>query len=441
MISGKIGLKQISSFDKTQNCYAHVIQPVNYDQILKISQIPIIAQGSRLSYCNASSSSSGLSVNMFSFNKILHFDEVFGIIKMESGVTIGDLNSVAVGKNWTLPVLPGYPSITIGGCVAFNVHGKSQYKIGTFLDWILELTLFHPSYGEIKCSRTENEEIFNLTIGGMGLTGIILSVSMRLRKINGNLVEILRLNSSSIYDAVKLMQERTDQWDYVYSWNNLNLKGDSFGRGFVYLEKHIDKSLTYKVKAYKNRLLNSGKFPNLHSSLSINLMNNVYGIIENIKPTLTFSNIHESAFPIYGKEIYYYLFGKRGFREYQILFPFNSWESAIEEIKKLIQKKQMPIALGSMKLFSGVAHNLSFSGEGVCITIDVPNNSKSIAFLNLLDEITINYQGIINLSKDSRADYDLISKIFPQYYLFKQRINAFDPQKMFFSDLRIRLKI
>jgi hypothetical protein len=167
----------------------------------------------------------------------------------------------------------------------------------------------------------------------------------------------------------------------------------------------------------------------------------VYYHIELMKPELKQVSVSDSSFPIYGKEIFYRLMGSKGFREYQVLFSYNSWESAMEEIKKLIADSKIAIALGSLKVFRGKPHNISFTGEGVCITMDISNNEKGLLFFQALDEITLKHQGIINLSKDSRASAELVSALFPSYQQFKQGINAFDVHHTFTSELSCRIGI
>jgi decaprenylphospho-beta-D-ribofuranose 2-oxidase len=378
---------------------------------------------------------------MRSFNRIVAFDQVAGQIEVEAGITIGDLNNFLVSAGWILPVLPGYPLITVGGCAAFNVHGKSQYKIGTFGDWVEGLTLYHPGKGEISCSASEKLDIFNLTIGGMGLTGVILTVRLRLKKLSGNQLTIETVNAKNLAHAVELMQEHAENYDYVYSWNNFNLSGGSFGKGIVYLEKITTSSAAApQPKPFHNRLQIS-RWPCLWNRLTIPLMCKVYYSMNRLKSPGKPVDLAGASFPIYGKEIYYNFFGKKGFREYQVIFPFAEWEKAGEALRRLIRQEKIPVTLGSLKLFRGITHNLSFSGEGVCVAIDVANTKKSLAFLEKLDAITLQHKGVVNLSKDSRISRDMAMKVFTHYDNFQKRLRNYDPERVFCSDLSNRLGI
>jgi len=430
----------LSGFDKTEKSECGIIQPWKYSDFNKSSNKKIIARGSGLSYCNAGAIENGICIEMKNFNRILDFDEKNETITVETGIQIGDLNNFLIKRGWIMPVLPGYPTITTGGCIAFNVHGKSQYKIGTFMDWVDSITLYHPSHGEIKCSRMENVDIFNLTIGGMGFTGLIMEAKIKIKRNDCQNLEIFKIDCENINHAVQIFKENVEKYDFVYSWNDMNSKGKSFGRGIVYLEKLVSGK-TYKDINYKNKLNYASDFPGVLNNLTIPLMCSTYFYSEKIKTKRSIIGLQRGSFPIYGKEVYYYLFGKNGFREYQVLFPFESWENAVKEIQSAITRINISVSLGSLKLFQGKSHNISFTGNGVCLAIDVKATQKSLQFFKELDRITLENKGTINLSKDSRADSDFVSKIFPAYNSFKQNLFSFDPEKIFYSDLRNRLNL
>ena len=434
--------QNIRSFDKTVTCNCYYEKPPDHATLMSLTKLPMIARGGGMSYCSATAIDEGLTVDMCSFNRILFFDKDQGSITVEAGIGIGELNNYLIEQGWQMPVLPGYPMITVGGCIAFNVHGKAQSKIGLYGDWVEELRLFHPLKGEMACSATVNPEVFDLTIGGMGFTGIILTAKLRLKKITGNQMQIRSVKVANMDEAVSVMQEQNNDYEYVYSWNNFNLGGRSFGKGIVYLEK-VKDGFSDKIKPVKfiNRLLPHKQTPSFLNNFTIYWMCQAYYLMNAFKSSQLIQNLSASSFPIYGKEIYYHLFGKKGFREYQVLFPYYQWKEALEQIKKLVIDTGTGIALASLKLFKGKTHNISFSGEGVCLALDIPNHNRSIDFFNRLDEIVIAHHGIINLSKDSRARAELIRKVYPAYNEFKARINAYDPQRIFVSELRDRLKI
>jgi len=434
-----ISVQRITSFDKTQEQVCSCVRPEKYDDLFRLKGKALVARGAGLSYCNAGTSDNALVVDMRRMNRIIGFDADNGTIEAEAGITIGELNSFAIAHGWIIPVLPGYPTITLGGCIAFNIHGKSQYKVGTFGDWVNRITLFHPATGETTCSNDLNNELFSLTIGGFGLTGIILTANIRLKKLPHQGMQVERHFVAGINEAVNVMKEYSDQFEYVYSWNNFNAKGKHFGKGVVYFEKYV--AGTDKPIHYKNRMAPGYRLPAIQNDLFVKLMCSTYYLLESMKSKKYIAGVTAGSFPIYGKEIYFHLFGKKGFREYQVLFPFDKWAAAADAIRELIAKMKIVVALGSLKLFSGPAHFLSFAGEGVCITIDVQESKHAIVFFEKMDELTVQYNGIVNLSKDSRINGTTVSTLFPEYESFRAGIYHADPGNFMQSSLKTRLNL
>lgn len=425
------------SFDKKERTSCISIRPEKYDEIFALANQPIIPRGAGLSYCNASASADALVVDMTRMNRVLNFDPINNLVSVESGLRIGDLHNFLISKGFIMPVLPGYPTITIGGCIGFNIHGKSEYKVGTFGDWVESMKLFHPTHGEIEVSRTKNFEIFNLTIGGMGLTGIVLSCTLRIQPVLGSLLYVERIKVRNVFEAVDVMKKAASEFEFVYSWNNFNKFGDSFGRGFVYKERY--NSGNSKQCKFVDRTFLSYRLPGLHKSFLIRMINNTYELLNFLSPEKQYLPLSSGSFPIYGNEIYFDFFGRKGFREYQVLFPWSSWENACIELESLIKNNNRPIALGSLKIFKGKHHHISFAGEGLCLTLDTAATFDSIDFFEKLDLWCIRNNGIPNISKDSRLSKQTISSCYPDFGTFKKAILDFDPFNLLKSDLKSRL--
>jgi len=434
------------SFDGTEFTLGFCDRPEKYNQLFQTidKASNCIPRGAGLSYCTASSGDGITSIDMTKFNRIIEFNDQRGIIKVEAGIKIGDLIQFIIHKGWNLTVIPGYPSITVGGCVAFNVHGKSQFNIGTFGDHVKELTFYHPKYGEMKCSNNKNKSFFDLTLGGFGLTGVILDVTLVLSRLPGNTIIRKKVKCYNLSDAVGKMDSLKTENDYVYSWNNLGKTGDHFGEGIIYCEKFSNGN-TNGFKDFNYLRISSDsrrKFViNLINGITAELINYFYYHKEFISGSTSDLSIRECTFPIYGKEIYYFLFGKQGLREYQVIVPYNFANDFFARLYSLVKKYHMPIALGSLKMFRGENKYLNFCQDGICIAIDVPANANSGKFFSEIDNLTINLNGIANLSKDSRLPARSVADMYREYGKFKNDIYEFDPEKVFTSSLRQRLDV
>ena len=156
------------SFDGTEACRGVLVEPDRYRDLRAVlaGPGPFAARGAGLSYCQASAGDGVTSISTRSFNRFRAFDGERLRLTVEPGVTVGELVRFAVGRGAWFPVLPGHPAITVGGCVAFNVHGKSQHDVGCFSDHVVSLTLLHPDHGELVCTPNDNAGVIELTLGG-----------------------------------------------------------------------------------------------------------------------------------------------------------------------------------------------------------------------------------------------------------------------------------
>lgn len=435
--------QRLVSFDGTESCTTHVDEPDRHRSLLEAvhDERGIAFRGAGLSYCLASAAPNGRTISTAHLDRVLRFDADLGLISVEPGLTVGALSDLVVARDRYFPVLPGHPSITVGGCAGFNVHGKTQHNVGHFSDHVESLTLLHPDHGELQCSATENPQLFELTIGGMGLTGCIIEITLRLQPLAGRSVRRRGHAVVNLTDAVSCMRALSGDADALYSWNDLNVRGDRFGQGVVYEEHFEPGALEDRVRyrhlsaTHRRRLPRSG-----WTSLTAHAANRAYSRRERMR-SVVHRSVHDAAFPINGAEIYYQMFGARGFREYQLVIPHEAWADAASEVERALEVTRVPITLGSLKLFAGTRRHLWFRGEGICLTIDAPADSRTKELFRRLDRISIDHGAIVNLSKDSRLDGATIEALFPELDGFREELARFDPRRRVDTPIRRRLEV
>ncbi len=433
---------ELRSFDRTECADAHYAEPDRYRELFVLldSAQPCALRGSGLSYCLASGGDGVTSVSTRHFNRVLAFDADRRLLTVEPGFTVGQLVDFAGARSSFFPVLPGHPSITVGGCAAFNVHGKTQHNVGHFGDHVESLVLLHPDHGEIRCSRGENAELFDLTIGGMGLTGYIASITLRLERLPGSAVRRVAHPVANLWEATELMTALANDADALYSWNDFAARGDRFGRGVVYDERFVDEEVD---DATRYRRLRPDAFvarPSAYSRLTTKLINAAYLTRAKVQCRQQLS-VHDATFPINGMEIYYTLFGRQGFREYQLVISYEAWDVASRAIRRLLEHSRVPVTLGSLKLFAGRGTHLDFRADGVCLTLDVPATPESLALFGEIDRVAVDVGAVVNLAKDSRVDAKTVRALFDGYDGFGAAVEAFDARRRFDSALRRRLEL
>jgi decaprenylphospho-beta-D-ribofuranose 2-oxidase len=431
----------LSSFDATERLDARVVRPETYRHLFDViaSEEIAIARGAGLSYAAASFGAGVLSIDLSRFDRILAHDVQSGSVEVEPGVQIGMLADFLAGRGRYLPAMPGYPSITVGGCMAFDIHGKSQFHSGNFAEWVEAFSLHHRDHGSITCSREQNAEIFALTLGGAGLTGIITSARLRTAPLPGNSVEVSVVPVRNLLEAAEALRSRAEQAACLYSWNNLNLRGASFGSGAVYVERFVGAA---------SRGSDPRPSMDLRCRLPVHVWNGIstalslraYGWLQDrAKPRVL--SLHAALFPLRGKELYFAGFGQQGFREYQLIVPFDQWETFVPALDRLLAAAKLPVTLGSLKLFRGRARLLRFSGAGICLALDVPACAKSVQLFAEIDALALKHTAVVNLSKDSRLSADICQRLFPEHAHFRESLVRFDPMRRYQSNLRSRVGV
>ena len=193
--------------------------------------------------------------------------------------------------------------------------------------------MFHKKHGWINLSDTENKEIFDLTLGGIGLTGTIVSVTFNLTEIENSKFLTKKIEVKNLEECKKLILEKDQNMPFIYSWNRADdLK--NFGKGFVY-KNYIDKK-GEKFDGFQ-KLKNNFK-PSLipiWNKFSIKVANLLYYKINQITRSEKKENFFNTIFPFYGKEKYFNFFGKKGFIESQLLIDATKLEAFIYDFNNL----------------------------------------------------------------------------------------------------------
>jgi len=434
--------KKIFSFDKSFSINITFSQPDKYKLLEKISHTSdnLINIGSNLSYSPLGFSRESLSINIKNFDRILHFDKREKTITVEAGLTLIEFLNFTLKHNLWIPQLPGYPTITIGGAVAANAHGKSCGKHGTIRKSIKSILLFHKTHGWLNLSEDKNKEIFDLTIGGIGLTGTIVSVTFELMEIKSSKFITKKKEVNSVEDSLKLILDESKDASYTYTWNRAdNLS--NFGKGIVY-KNYLDQNLNNfeKLKEEKNQF-KPFIFP-MWNKFSINIINSLYLKLNKLTKSEKNENFLNVIFPFYGKENYFNFFGKKGFIESQLLVSEEKLNSFIEEFKNLFEKFEPTITLFSLKNMSGKQKFLRFEDNKICLTFDYVNTKKNLLFMSKIDNLYNKYNITPSIIKDSRISKEILRKSYNEELTrFKDELFKFDKKRIYQSEISNRLEI
>jgi decaprenylphospho-beta-D-ribofuranose 2-oxidase len=430
--------KQIS-FDKGVKIEAGL---VGFKHFSNSNTKYLISQGSCQSLAAASFGSQSISLNSKDNKRILELNLSELTVEVEAGITLRELDDYLFPKGFQIRCQPGHGLVTVGGAIAAETHGTNQYKFGSFSSQIRSLKLFHPDRGSFETSPLDHPEIFELTIGGFGLTGHIVSAVLDIRRINS----VARLNTArqiySLKNYFEVMNESAKLNEETHSWlrynsKNKNLSGVIFSTNYVATKQSLSSVVNHFASA--SNLL---RVPvNLWNAQTTALINQIY-----IKTYgFTFSSSYTTAARGYflsTKSLFYYnLYGSNGFHEYSMIIDDSHLAYVLNLVHAKARHLAIPVPLVSTKPFIGDKKYLRFVGTGTCLTFNFPRNSRSEDLMKYCDDILCDVKGIPSIIKDSRLPAWVVKKTFSEYDIFKSKIIKYDSSRRFRSELSERLEL
>ena len=383
--------------------------------------------------CYGDASLAMTTISTLNYKRILSFDTVNGVFECQSGLTLDKVLEVIVPKGWFLPVTPGTKFITVGGAVSSDVHGKNHHVDGSFSNHISEMDVMVANGSVITCSPSQNQDLFDATCGGMGLTGMIMRIKFRLKKIETSYVRQKQVKAANLEELIALFEKFKD-YTYSMAWIDCLTKGEHFGRGILIVGEHArENELDEKQK--KKKLDVHGKmkitFPfNLPSwvlnTLTVKAFNFLY-YGKNFKKEINNVVPYEPFFyPLDAILHWNRGYGKKGFVQYQFVLPLSAKEGLVNILNR-ISDEGLGSFLAVLKVFGKQDSLISFPDEGFTLALDFPVRNGLFRFLDELDEIVLQYGGRLYMSKDARMKPEVLFKGYPRIEEFKQIVRKYNP--------------
>ncbi len=433
--------KFLTSFDKSYSANIFFKKPDKYREIENHSRSNenIITIGSNYSYAPMGFDKNSLAIDLSSFNRIIDFNLDKKEITVEAGLKIYDFLKFTLKYNLWLPQIPGYPFITLGGIVATNSHGKSCGTHGTIRKSIKKIQLFHKINGWLDLSENENKEIFDLTIGGFGLTGTIVAITFKLTELGSGTFETHIEEVRSFDDCYKKITDDKNEEAFTYSWNRAdNIK--NFGTGFIYKNKFKSNNKTNGyLREIRQKKISNFLPLSLWNSLSVNIANSIYYKLQKMRKNKLNEDLIQVIFPYIGREGYFKLFGLKGFIESQILVSSKNIEMFMDEFLNIFKKHSPVITLFSLKNMRGEHNYLRFEDNSICVSFDFTNTKKNMEFMNLVDKLCVKHKAIPSIIKDSRLNKKTVNDCYVYCQDFKNKLKNYDNKRVYQSAISNKL--
>jgi FAD/FMN-containing dehydrogenase len=427
----------------------HVFRPEKRRSAASIlesgSQSNYIARGLGRSYGDAGLNGGGGVIDFTRLNRMLSFNPDTGVLECEAGVSLAEILSTFVPRGFFLSVLPGTKFITVGGAIANDVHGKNHHLDGTFSRFVESFELMKADGEVLRCSPEENSEAFHATTGGIGLTGVILSARVRLQKVESAFVSVDYRRVKNIDEALQAMTESDAGYKYSVAWVDCLARGASLGRSVLMWGNHASRDALagrdpFRIPRKMKKSI-PFDFPGfVLNPLSIRAFNEVfYQAHSSVQGKII---DYDSYFcPLDSIHNWNRMYGKRGFGQYQVTFPFSNSRGLIEMLERISRSRMASFLAVLKRMGSSGPGMLSYPSDGYTITLDIPMRRDLVPLLHEFDRHVLDNGGRLYCAKDAVAEPDTFATMYPRLDEYRRVKAALDPDCRFSSSMGRRLGI
>jgi decaprenylphospho-beta-D-ribofuranose 2-oxidase len=408
----------------------------------------VIARGLGRSYGDPAQNAGGLVIDMTGCNRIHCLDSERGLAVVDAGVSLEELMRAALPLRLWVPVLPGTRQVTVGGAIAADIHGKNHHSAGSFGNHVRSLQLVTAD-GSL-CTLTPEDELFWATVGGMGLTGIIVRATLALTHVESAYFIVDTDRTANLDELMALLTDGSDdRYDYSAAWFDALSTGARLGRavltrGRLARREELPPKLRRAGLAFEAPQLFTAPnvFPNgLANRVSFGALSEAWYRKAPARRRDEVQNLTTFYHPLDMIRQWNRAYGSRGFLQYQFVVPFGT-EDAVRRIVEQIARSGHVSFLNVLKRFGAAsAAPLSFPHPGWTITVDFPIRRGLAEFCDRLDEQVLEVGGRLYLAKESRTSAATVAGMYPRIEEWRKIRAAADPGGVFASDLSRRLEL
>jgi FAD/FMN-containing dehydrogenase len=364
------------------------------------------------------------------------FDRSTGVLRAEAGVSLASVLDLVVPQGWFLPVTPGTQFVTLAGAVANDVHGKNHHVAGTFGRFVSAFELLRSDGSRLQCTPGQNTSLFQATIGGLGLTGLITWVEIQLVAISSPIMETQDIQFGHLREFFPLSAE-SESWPYVVAWVDCVAKGADLGRGIFMRGRHatgLDPQQVRRLARPAGAASRKAIPFNLPSftlnALSVRAFNALYYRKNRAARRDRLQHFGPFFYPLDAVRHWNRLYGRRGFYQYQCVIPSSApVQDAMADMLERIAASGQASFLAVLKMFGDVPSpgKLSFPRPGATLALDFANRGPRVLKLfAALDEIVRRCGGALYPAKDACMSADDFQRAYPRWREFEQQDR--DPQ-------------
>lgn len=399
-----------------------------------------VARGAGRSYGDASLNEGEGVIDDSRLDRFLSLDPDEGRVRVEAGVPLTDLVDVCLENGFFIPVTPGTQDVTVGGAVAADVHGKNHHVDGALAEHVQRITIATPGSGIVTCSPSERSELFWATMGGMGLTGVILTATLDLLEVPSAYVRETRTRTSHLDETLAELAE-ADEKRYAVAWLDTLAKGNDLGRGVVLSGEHAPASeapgAPWTVPSRTD--VTAPRLPSgTLSRFTGKIFNAAYywthGPREDIVPYSSF------FYPLDRIRRWDRAYGSCGLLQTQVVIPAREDHEGVRSLVQHVAQSGVGSFLAVLKRFGPEDPGLlSFPMEGYTLAFDMPATDAALELSRTLNRLTADMGGRVYLAKDATLTEDLFERMYPRAEAFREIKARVDPEDRVSSSLARRV--
>jgi decaprenylphospho-beta-D-ribofuranose 2-oxidase len=444
--------RSLCGWGRTSHSRAQVITPRTTEEVAEAlaQSTGAIARGAGRSYGDAAQNTGGDVLDMTALNQVISIDREQGSITAQAGATIAQMMASLAPYGLTLPVVPGTRHVTLAGAIASDIHGKNHHRDGGLARHVNALTLCTPIGDCREISPKIDPDLFYATLGGMGLTGVIVEATLKAEPLAAPWV-LASTDRTDSFEQTLAVMSGEERHRYSVAWLDLLAEDSRLGRAVV---SRADPWPAESAAPPSGRA--HVKYPSsLSRRPSLEVPRGFPGALVRPSSLRAFNALrwraarreHERPlalapyfFPLDALGAWNRLYGPGGFVQYQFVVPTDQGAQLVR-CARLLRKRRLPVYLAVLKrLGREFGGPLSFPLEGWTLAADLPATAPGLmTALDELDEIVAGCGGRVYLTKDARLRPDVLAVMYPELKRFQAQRAKVDPGGALRSDLARRL--
>lgn len=450
-----IDQRPLTGWSRTAASVAQVISTPDVETIAEAVRTAgprgIIARGLGRSYGDPAQNGGGVVVDMTALDRIHHVDPDSGVVDVDAGVSLDTLMRTALPQGLWVPVLPGTRQVTVGGAIASDIHGKNHHSHGSFGNHVVSMDLLTAD-GEVRTLTPDGEQsqLFWATVGGMGLTGIVVRARVRMKHTESAYFIVDNDRTNNLDETMELLAGGSDD-GYEYSMSvpdtisiDSRLGRAGFSRGsLATLDQLPPKLRRNPLKFDAPQLLTMPDlFPNgMVNDLTTRIASEAVHHIVPQRARGRIQNLTQFYHPLDLLGEWNRAYGRRGFLQYQFSMPFGAEVQLAQTVKAIAHSPHRSFLNVFKRMGPANPAPLSWPQPGFMLSLDFPLKPGLGEFCARLDQRVLDAGGRLYFAKDSRTTPEMIRAMYPRLDEWRRTRDAIDPEGVFVSDLSRRLDL